>query len=750
VLLVAVNVAVVVAVVAVIAHADKEGQPRELVCSAENVRSLCFRLGCRLLAERHPRQTRRAAALVGARPARRLGTLRCVASLVTDLHTCRLLVDFSCLIRCVSLAVLPHLLPAAHVRLAAASLAVAPAAAAGVSLPTTLEAAVEPLALPVHGSARIVNTRDDFRSLPFDRMLDAEGASIVADMRSRVIEADPMRLVRMLFLCHADLKTYRMLYWCAFPAVVTRRAALAPAPPRRLPTSQPCSADSSALSLALPMPSAAFPSPSLAAAVVTAAAQHPDVALRVPMDAPISGHPVFLCVVADEDMCPAAPQVWPLAEWSAAAAASRSAHAPVWLCVLDIPVSGTAAVGETHPPDASAHLDARAPVLEHQSHPGWLARNALAWLGIAHPEWSSGRGDEAIVNLLCLRGVLRSTGESERLDWSKSVLYDVIDPSLGSGAADDGDDGVQVFGWETNSRGKLAPRSIDLAETFDPTRLAANAVDLNLKLMRWRILPNLDLDRIATTRCLLLGAGTLGCNVARCLLGWGVRKITLVDNGRVSFSNPVRQSLFTFADSLNGGRFKAEAAAEALRAIFPGVDAQGQVMSIPMPGHAVDGADAVAELRRIHGVLDELVQGHDVMFLLLDSREARWLPTLLGRVHQKLVINAALGFGTYLVMRHGVGETPHLGCYFCNDVTAPANSTRDRTLDQQCTVVRPGLSLMAGSTAVELMAAVLEHPLGYVRDTSGRKSVCRYDGDGGADEEDDDENVWSCVRASLT
>ncbi len=51
--------------------------------------------------------------------------------------------------------------------------------------------------------------------------------------------------------------------------------------------------------------------------------------------------------------------------------------------------------------------------------------------------------------------------------------------------------------------------------------------------MRWRALPQLRLDTIQHTRCLLLGAGTLGCNVARALLGWGVRHITFVDNGKV-------------------------------------------------------------------------------------------------------------------------------------------------------------------------------------------------------------------------
>ena len=60
----------------------------------------------------------------------------------------------------------------------------------------------------------------------------------------------------------------------------------------------------------------------------------------------------------------------------------------------------------------------------------------------------------------------------------------------------------------------------------------------------------MPLDTTTSTKCLIIGAGTLGCAVARTLLGWGVRAFTFVDSGRVSFSNPARQSLFEFADCL--------------------------------------------------------------------------------------------------------------------------------------------------------------------------------------------------------
>jgi ubiquitin-like modifier-activating enzyme ATG7 len=100
-------------------------------------------------------------------------------------------------------------------------------------------------------------------------------------------------------------------------------------------------------------------------------------------------------------------------------------------------------------------------------------------------------------------------------------------------------------------------------------------------------------------------------------------------------------------------------------------------------------------------------------------------------------MNAALGFDTFLVVRHGLKkqqvtsedgavamETDQvipfncpipghlLGCYFCNDVVAPGDSTRDRTLDQQCTVSRPGMSMIVAALAVELLVSILHHPDG--------------------------------------
>ncbi|KAK1380522.1 hypothetical protein POM88_027266 [Heracleum sosnowskyi] len=57
-----------------------------------------------------------------------------------------------------------------------------------------------------------------------------------------------------------------------------------------------------------------------------------------------------------------------------------------------------------------------------------------------------------------------------------------------------------------------------------------------------------------------------------------------------------------------------------------GVD--GIKMATPMPGHPVpseDEHDVLKNCRR----LQDLIDSHDAVFLLTDTRESRWLPTLL-------------------------------------------------------------------------------------------------------------------------
>ena len=123
----------------------------------------------------------------------------------------------------------------------------------------------------------------------------------------------------------------------------------------------------------------------------------------------------------------------------------------------------------------------------------------------------------------------------------------------------------------------------------------------------------------------------------------------------------------------------------------------------------------------------------------------------MGKAAGKIVLNAALGFDSFVVMRQGLPATQpgelELGCYFCNDVVAPADvraapqpplplvlrppltaavRSRTPTLDQQCTVTRPGVAPLASALAVELLVSVLQHP-------AGARAPPSSDGDGDGD-----------------
>ncbi|PRW33020.1 ubiquitin-like modifier-activating enzyme ATG7 isoform X1 [Chlorella sorokiniana] len=588
---------------------------------------------------------------------------------------------------------------------AAASLPAGGSGAAG----DAAAAGVPPRSFAAQGELYVLNTVEGL--LKVDRKVAVQRVCnrVWAAIESGEAEARPALLQPLVLLTYCDLKHFKYRYWFAFPALQ---------PPA------PFTLASSPVSLQAALGDAA-------AAVADACSSHV---------AASGGAPAWLVVVSGDGQVATAP----LTDWHS----------------LQQQAEGGGGGG------GSRVYLAMADSSNEAAYPGWPLRNLLL---LVASRWRCRQ-----LPVLCMRE------RHGRYDAAASLTLQVELPELPPGFVP-----APVGGWEPNERGKLGVRTADLGPSMDPKRLAESAVELNLRLMRWRAAPSLDVGAIAAARCLLLGAGTLGCSVARTLLGWGVRRITLVDNSRVAYSNPVRQSLFNFEDCLGGGKPKAVAAAEALQRIFPGVTARGVQLSIPMPGHPI-GEGEMGQVQRDIQALEALVDEHDVVFLLMDTRESRWLPTLLCAARPgKLAINAALGFDGFMVMRHGAavpleaeagsraleaaaqqqlqglsleaaeaggssgGEQPstsgssdeqpsspaaapsaaaapsqpapqqRLGCYFCNDVVAPVNSTVDRAMDQQCTVARPGLSAIAGALAAELMAAVLQHPLGAAAPAAG-------------------------------
>ncbi|KAJ8616464.1 hypothetical protein MRB53_035836 [Persea americana] len=512
---------------------------------------------------------------------------------------------------------------------------------------------------PVPGILYNTNTLESFHALDKRSLLNMEAKKIWEDIISGKAEEECAVLSRFLLISFADLKKWSFHYWFAFPA-------LALDPPATLTDLRPASQWFN-----------------IEEAESLSAACNEWRNSRLTADVPF-----FLVTIASNSHA----SIRPLKDWE--------------LC------QGQKVLFGFYDP---CHLP---------NNPGWPLRNFLALTCF--------RWKVKLVRFLCYREKhgLADMGLSLVGEALVSVPEGWRDPHCVP----------KAVGWEPQ-KGKLASRCISLRESMDPTRLAISAADLNLKLMRWRTLPSLNLNMLSSVKCLLLGAGTLGCQVARMLMAWGVRKITLLDSGRVAMSNPLRQSLYTFDDCVNGGDLKSSASVRSLKHIFPAVEAEGIALAIPMPGHPVPHGEEASVLNDCKQ-LQNLILSHDVTFLLTDTRESRWLPTLFCASYNKIAITAALGFDSYLVMRHGAGpdvfqgsgvkdtaegtlvaameklstaeggERRRLGCYFCNDVVAPIDSTSNRTLDQQCTVTRPGLAPIASALAVELLVGILHHPDG--------------------------------------
>ena len=162
------------------------------------------------------------------------------------------------------------------------------------------------------------------------------------------------------------------------------------------------------------------------------------------------------------------------------------------------------------------------------NYPGWVLRNLLV---LIRHRWKLSKA-----RILCYRDIRSRRHESRSLVLDIYTDSDTTDEGKATSAGRTASESPKITGWERNLAGKFASKVANLGEYMDPQRyfllvyhvyvvptlmpfrLADQAVDLNLKLIKWRISPNLDLETVKNTSCLLLGAGTLGSYVARNLM----------------------------------------------------------------------------------------------------------------------------------------------------------------------------------------------------------------------------------------
>lgn len=77
---------------------------------------------------------------------------------------------------------------------------------------------------------------------------------------------------------------------------------------------------------------------------------------------------------------------------------------------------------------------------------------------------------------------------------------------------------------------------------------------------------------------------------------------------------------------------------------------------------------------------------------------------MLAKQYDKTVINIALGYETLLIQYISTDN----GCYFCTDPVGPRDTVSSRTIDEKCTITRPGISSIASALAVELFVDIIK------------------------------------------
>ncbi len=129
------------------------------------------------------------------------------------------------------------------------------------------------------------------------------------------------------------------------------------------------------------------------------------------------------------------------------------------------------------------------------------------------------------------------------------------------------------------------------------------------------------MERVASARVLVVGAGGLGCPASLALAREGVGYLTLVDPDRVDVTNLHRQLWHRTPDV---GRLKVESAADGLRRAFP-------ALRVETLAERVDDGNA-ASLFRAHDAVVDATDGTSTKLFLSDVAVSTGVPLVYGGV----------------------------------------------------------------------------------------------------------------------
>ena len=257
------------------------------------------------------------------------------------------------------------------------------------------------------------------------------------------------------------------------------------------------------------------------------------------------------------------------------------------------------------------------------------------------------------------------------------------------------------------------------------TRLCVihNAADSQIKPLTW--IPAPELEKVASTSCLLLGAGTLGCYIARTLMVRRARHLFLRDHSHlVHFFR--RGMLWSCLSTLPVSHSPIPSASPCLslktvlRGVNPRPPAQPTDWKRSIPVSYVNSlCPRVYTLT--HDCPGRTWQGissrypcPDTLYLLRRSRRRRRTSNSSTRCSIRTTPYSCswtrARVGGCACRGMSTGAHFHFGEVHVFSWSSPSG----RMLDQMCTVTRPGLAVIASTTAVELLVSPLQHPHGWV------------------------------------